>query len=88
MFMESWILRIPCKESKGAKIRNRYNQVAHLTQDTEGESDKLTVIHHKREPIGQPFPSRWPQGTNKQAHTKIHKRSTALERSVKFYWRA
>ena len=25
------------KVSKGAKIRNRYNQVPHLTQDTNGE---------------------------------------------------
>ena len=33
-----------CKVSKGAKIRNRYNQVPHLIQDTtEWESDKLTV---------------------------------------------
>ena len=24
-------------ESKGAKIRNRYNQVPHLTQDTNGK---------------------------------------------------
>ena len=29
------------KISKGAKIRNRYNQVPHLTQGTNGESDKL-----------------------------------------------
>ena len=42
------------KVSKVAMIRNRYNQVPHLTQ---WESDKLTVIHHKREPRGQPFPS-------------------------------
>ena len=26
-----------CTESKGAKIRNRYNQVPHLTQDTNGK---------------------------------------------------
>ena len=25
---------VSCKVSKGAKIRNRYNQVTHLTQDT------------------------------------------------------
>ena len=46
--------------SKGATIRNRYNQVPHLTQDTNGKvinSQLLTVRHHKREPIGQPFPS-------------------------------
>ena len=27
----------PVKVSKGAKIRNRYNQVPHLTQDTNGK---------------------------------------------------
>ena len=50
-------------------IRNEYNQVPHLTHDT---NRKVTnsVIHHKREPRGQPFPSRWPQGTNKQTCTK------------------
>ena len=44
------------KVSKGAKIRNRYNRVPHLTQDTNG--NKLTVRHHKQEPRGQPFTSR------------------------------
>ena len=45
------------KVSKGAKIRNRYNQAPHLTKDTNG---KVTTHsrHHKREPRGQPFPSR------------------------------
>ena len=41
---------------KGAKIRNRYNQVPHLTQDTNGKVTNSR--HHKREPRGQPFPSR------------------------------
>ena len=45
------------KVSKGAKIRIRYNQVPHPTQDTNGKV-KNSVIHHKREPRGQPFPSR------------------------------
>ena len=45
------------KVSMGAKIKNRYNQGPNLTKDTNG-SDKLTVGHHKREPRGQPFPSR------------------------------
>ena len=54
------------KVSKGAKIKNRYNQ----DPGYQWESDKLTVIHHKREPRGQPFPSRRPQGTNKQTRTK------------------
>ena len=45
-----------------AKIRNRHNQVPHLTQDTTWESD----INHKQEPRGQPFTSRWPQGSIEQ----------------------
>ena len=51
---------------KAAKIRNRYNQVPHLTQDTTWESDKNTFKHHKQDPRGQPFPSRWSQGSNEQ----------------------
>ena len=48
------------------------------------ESDKLTVIHYKREPRGQPFPSsdhktqinRRTQRHNKQETEKNIKRST------------
>ena len=56
------------KERKWANIRNQYNQAPHLTQDAIGKvtSDR----HHKREPRGQPFPSRWPQGIDKQTRTK------------------
>ena len=54
------------KVRKVAKITNRYNIVPHLTQDTTWESDKNTIKHHKREPRGQPSPSRWPQGSNEQ----------------------
>ena len=32
-----------CKVSKGAKIRNRYNQVPHLTQDTNGKVINLQL---------------------------------------------
>ena len=45
-----------------AKIRKRYNQVPHLTQDTRWESNKNTIKHHKQEPWGQPCSSRWPHG--------------------------
>ena len=38
------------KVRKEASIRNRYNQVPHLTQDTTWERDKNTIKHHKREP--------------------------------------
>ena len=33
------------KVRKAAKIRNRYNQVPHRTQDTTWESDKITIRH-------------------------------------------
>ena len=46
------------KVRRAAKIRNQYNQVPHLTQDTIWESDKNTIKHHKQEQTGQPFPSR------------------------------
>ena len=32
--------------------------------------------HHRREPRGQPFPSRWPQSTYKQTRTKHSKHKT------------
>ena len=56
---------------KRAKIRNRYNKAPHLTKDTTWESDKHTIRHHKWETRGQPFPSRWPQGINKQTRERI-----------------
>ena len=34
----------------------------------QGESDNFTIRHNKREPRGQPFSNRWPQGINKQTH--------------------
>ena len=37
------------KIRKATKIRNRYNQVPYLTQDTAWESDKNTIKHHKQE---------------------------------------
>ena len=49
---------IVVKVSKGAKIRNRYYQVPHLTQDTKGKVTNSQVRHHKQEPKGQPFPNR------------------------------
>ena len=36
-------------QSKEAKIRNRFNQIPHLTQDTTWESDKNTMKHNIRE---------------------------------------
>ena len=46
------------KVSKEAKIRNRYNHVPHLTQDTTRESDKNTIQHHTQESQEvSPFPT-------------------------------
>ena len=71
---------------KRAKIRNRYNQVPHLTQDTTRESDKHTIKHHKREPRGQPFPSRWPQGINRPMR-KHNKHKTEIPANKKTLWK-
>ena len=50
-FCEKRYIRIVyLKVSKGAKIRNRYNQIPHLTRDTNG---KVTVRNHKQEPGAQ-----------------------------------
>ena len=49
------LLCVQYESKKGAKIRNRYNQVPHLTQDTKWESNNHILKHHKREPKGQPF---------------------------------
>ena len=54
---QSKLFVILIKIRKVAKIRNRYIQVPHLTQDSTWESDKNTNKHHKQEPRGQPFPT-------------------------------
>ena len=79
--------------SKEAKIRNRYNQVTHLTQDATWESDKKTIKHDIQESqVASPFPA----GDHKAAMNRQesmtntnHKQQNdpqkqkALERSVK-----
>ena len=82
--------------SKGAKIRNRYNQVPHLTQDTNGKvtNSQLDTTNESQEV------SSFPAGDHKthinrhvQRHSEHKKekniedpqRSTALERSVKYF---
>ena len=91
---------ITVRKNFKAKIRNRYNQAPHLTQDTNGKvtNSQLDITNESQEV--SPFPAGDHKATiNRRAqkhnkHTteitwKIHKRSNALERSVKlFYWRA
>ena len=70
--------------SKGAKIRNRYNQVPHLTQDTKWESGKLTVDTTNESQEVSPFPAgdhkahinRRAQRHSKHKTEQKHKRST------------
>ena len=44
------------KVSKGAKIRNRYNQVPHLTQDTKGKVTHLQLDTTNESQEVSPFP--------------------------------
>ena len=88
------------KVSKGEKIRNRYNQVPHLTQDTNGKvtNSQLDTTNESQEV------SHFPAGDHKvhinrrvQRHSK-HKTEQKHKRSKKkyrlgtvskiFYWRA
>ena len=84
------------KVNKGAEIRNRYNQVPHLTQDTDGKvtNSQLDTTNESQEV--SPFPAgdhnahinrraqRHSKHKTEKKTLKIHKRSTALERSVKY----
>ena len=70
--------------SKGAKIRNQYNQVRHPTQDTNGKvtSSQLDTTNESQEV--SPFPAgdhkaqlnRRAQGHSKHKTEQKHKRST------------
>ena len=88
------------KVRKTAKIRKRYNQVPHLTKDTTWESNKKSINITNMSQELSSFPAGdHKQGSNEQMRKlekhktqkmkMIHKRSTALEPSVKnIYWRA
>ena len=70
-------------------LQTEYNQAPHLTKDTTWESSKITIKHHTQESQEvSPFPAGDHKQTRKQKHetqitNMIHKRSTALKRSVK-----
>ena len=88
------------KVSKGAKFRNRYNQVPHLTQDTNGKvtNSQLDTTNESQEV--SPFPA----GDHKahlnrcaQRHSKHKTEKTIKDHQKKyrlgtvskiFYWRA
>ena len=82
--------------SKGAKIRNRYKQVPHLTQNTNGKVTNSQLDTTNKSQVVSPFPAgdhkahinrraqRHSKHKTEQKH-KRSKRSTALERSVKYF---
>ena len=86
-------MRSCLKVSKGAKIRSRYNQVPHPTQDTNGKvtNSQLDTTNESQEV--SPFPAgdhkahlnRRAQRHSKHKTEQKHKRSTALEQLVKYF---
>ena len=72
------------KVSKGAKIWNRYNQVPHLTQDTNGKVINLQLDTTNKSQEVSPFPAgdhkahinRRTQRHSKHKTEQKHKRST------------
>ena len=93
------IIALDNRVRKEAKIKRQYNQVPHLTQDTTRESNKNIInIPNKSQEVS-PFPvsdhkaamnrRKSMRNTRHKKTQMIHKRSIALEGSVKIsYWRA
>ena len=90
----------PCldKVSKGAKISNQYNQIPHLTQDSNGKvtNSQLDTTNECQEVspllagdhnahINRRAQRNSKHKTEKKNIKKIHKRSTPLEWSVKYF---
>ena len=82
-------------DSKGAKIRNRYNQVPHLTEDTNGKvtNSQLYTTNESQEvssfPAGdhKAHINRRAQRHNKHKTEKNHKNPQKKYR-LGIYWRA
>ena len=53
----SGYFQVQCKVSKDAKIRNRYNQVPHLTQDTNGKVTNSQLYTTNKSQEVSPFPA-------------------------------
>ena len=71
-------LHINLKVSKGAKIRNRYNQVPHLTQDTNGKvtNSQLDTKNESQEVC--PFPA-----DDHKAHINRHAQRHSIHKTEK-----
>ena len=59
-------ISIGLQSKKEGKARESIQSSTTPDPGYQWESDNVTIRHHKREPRGQPFPSRCPQGINKQ----------------------
>ena len=78
------VILVPFKVYKGAKIRNRYNQVPHLTQDTNGKVINLQLDTTNESQEVSPFSAgdhkthinRRAQRHSKHKTEQKHKRST------------
>ena len=87
-----WNKSYQSKVSKGAKIRNRYNQVPHLTQDTNGKvtNSQLDTTNDSQEVSSFPADDhkvhinrrahRHSKHKTEQKHKRSAKECTALER--------
>ena len=78
-----WNVPVTSEVSKGAKIRNRYNQVPHQTQDTNGKvtNSQLDTTNESQEV--SPFPAgdhKAHINRGRQRHSK-HKK----EKNIKYY---
>ena len=63
-----------CKVSKGAKIRNRYNQVPHLHQDTDGKVTNSQLDTTNESQDVSPFPAGDHKShINRRAQRRKHK---------------
>ena len=72
------------KVSKGAKIRNRYNQVPHLTQDTNGKvtNSQFDTTHESQ--MVSPFPAGDHKAhTNRRAQRHCKHKTEKNKRSTK-----
>ena len=64
------------KISKGAKIRNRYNQVPHLTQDTNWKVANLQLDTTKENQEVSPFPAGYHKAYIKRRAQRQSKHTT------------
>ena len=69
--------------SKGAKIRNRYNQVAHLTQDTNGKvtNSQLDTTNESQE--ASPFPAGDHKAHVRYKQTRTKAKQTQDRKNIK-----